>query len=601
MKERAVSAIKLSGSPRPFRQISLLTKVWRQSLLDTSRWHEVSPVVEIDLSREEDAVTTLAVVESSDTSVTAFAGINSSTAEQDAGNNEHLRSFKIDYPPKKQAGEAEKPQRKDTYSEKTTPLARVSLFRPSSAKRKDTYQRVLRLSPAGAENTHRIGAVATGLAPEGEIVIFKAVPAPKKSDELGRIVLDKDEAADIAMTMLKDGDQDLLAYCTDTEVFRLKISLKGSNRPQEPEFVYGLPPPDAFATSPAKHKLRSLKFLDQHTLLLLQNRAGQSGVDLQILKLAEHSNLGIISLTKRLHKSMKAAVALDVCFLSALPSGEQQVIVAVAGSDNSIELLTLDYSKSKGYSTFRPYTILRDIHPGGITQIAFSNFTPPPSSPTEDRAEYVKLASVSFANTVVVHTLPLQSQSTDKSTVPRYVLAKSGGSEAIQTTFSVFMAILVVGIVAFFMQVFMEVRGGVPPLLGAVDWLSPQMRELIAKPYMLASPALQAPVLPTDIPRVEDVKQKLADLVSEQSTEEKPKAIIVRDAGGELSTEVHHDEEIVQREARRWEDLHEHERVSWRKKLTDAGHWTADNGETILKGVFFSELADMVGDIVRGA
>ena len=68
---------------------------------------------------------------------------------------------------------------------------------------------------------------------------------------------------------------------------------------------------------------------------------------------------------------------------------------------------------------------------------------------------------------------------------------------------------------------------------------------------------------------------------------------MIRDTGEEsLLTEVHHDAaEVVKGETlKKWEDLKENEKVGWRRRLSEAGHWTAEQGESVLKGVFFSEL-----------
>ncbi|KAK3065781.1 hypothetical protein LTS18_002402, partial [Coniosporium uncinatum] len=85
------------------------------------------------------------------------------------------------------------------------------------------------------------------------------------------------------------------------------------------------------------------------------------------------------------------------------------------------------------------------------------------------------------------------------------------------------------------------------------------------------------------------------------------KAVIVR-AGADsadLSTEVHHTspEEVLKKEtqARRWAELTEEERAKWRHRLVEAGEWTVQEGETILKGILFSEYAGIVGEAVRGA
>lgn len=50
---------------------------------------------------------------------------------------------------------------------------------------------------------------------------------------------------------------------------------------------------------------------------------------------------------------------------------------------------------------------------------------------------------------------------------------------------------------------------------------------------------------------------------------------------------------------RRWEDLKPHEKRSWMRRLEDAGVWTLREGESVLKGVFFSEVAGAVAGAVR--
>ena len=55
------------------------------SLLDVSRQYESAEITDLELAKDEDSVTTLAVASSSGTSLTAIAGINGSLAEQDGG------------------------------------------------------------------------------------------------------------------------------------------------------------------------------------------------------------------------------------------------------------------------------------------------------------------------------------------------------------------------------------------------------------------------------------------------------------------------------------------------------------------------------------
>lgn len=84
------------------------------------------------------------------------------------------------------------------------------------------------------------------------------------------------------------------------------------------------------------------------------------------------------------------------------------------------------------------------------------------------------------------------------------------------------------------------------------------------------------------------------------------KALVIHhdaEGGGELSTEVHDShEEVMKRhgEARRWEQLSEKERETWKKRLVDAGMWTVGEGETILKSIFFGQIGGLVGQVAQG-
>ena len=534
--------------------------------------------------------------------MTAFAGINSSEANQQAGNNEHLRSFRLDYPPRRaqpQADGAAEEKSINTYRGNTQALGRQSLFSPSSATKKETYQRVLRVSSPGEDGISKVGAIATGLAPEGEVVIFNG-SSPQKSEVLKRIRLGKsEEAADIDIWRT-DEETYQVAYCTDFEVHICSVSSANTTNDPDVNFLYETSQPDAFNKTGARPKFRAVRFLTPKHLLLLQNKPGRSGAELLILNFTGTGSVGTIVLRKKLHSAMKAAIGLDVCILSASQTGDRQVVIAVAGQNTAIELLTLETTKS-GLSKFKPYTILRDVHPLQMTKICFSRFTSPTLPATaETKPQYIKLASVSMGNTVVVHTLPLHPYPAGPNKTPRYVLNPPGPSEAMQTSFSVVMAVLVIGLVAFLLQAFTEIRGGVPPHLGAVEWLSPRMRDWIAKPYMFAE-NITAPVITSELPPVETVKRLRHYLSRRDKEERETKAIVVRDEGTELSAEVHPDREVVEKEARRWEDLHEHEKESWKQRLIDAGEWAVDEGESILKGVFFSELAGGVGQIVGDA
>lgn len=627
-----------------------------QTLLNTSKRTELSEVVDIDLSRGEDAPTSLSVATSTTTSATVFAGINSSEKDQAAGKNEHLRSFRVGYPAlKAKDGETEPKATEKDAAPKTTPLGQLSLFTPSSAVKKETYQRVLRMSPFRSDAGPRIAAIATGLAPKSEVVVFRAADAPKKSDEIGRILLDDGaEAADVDFIALKDeGNKKgtfLLAYCTDYEVFVVKVDPASGKKKKalEPATVYSTPFPDYHAKDKRRTKFRALRFLTPNKILLCSNTPDRSGASLKILSLVSHSSLGLITLEKRLHKTLKIALGMDISALSASQTGEQQFVIAVAGSDQSIELLTIEQGPAPNYnmSNFKLYTILREVHPYSLTKIAFSTFIPPTLPLASDSSilpQSLKLASVSMGNTAVVHTLPLSPTPTTgpNARSPRYILYGSKGTGKSETLLSITSAILVVGLVAFLLQAFVELRGGSPEHLGVKQWLSPSLQEKLAKPYLFAEQAEHVLVegkdamknaadkvsdsLPDTNPvsvSIEDTTQAIRDILtsrhsllssssssssaqsdsdSEKAQQEGPStALILHDpTSNSLSLTPHTDAETVASVHKKWEDLAEHEKKLWRRRLADAGHWALDEAETVLKGMFFGEIGGVVGGIVR--
>lgn len=573
-------------------------------------------MVEIELSRDEDSVTSLAILQSSDTSVTALAGINSSEADQKAGKNEHLRSFRLEYPPRRQAeGGAEKSMK---YSGKTKALGQTALFSKPQGGKDGIYQRIIKLSPSRSRSERPVAAVSTGLALKGEIVVFTSDASLTKPDILGRFSLEEEEAADMDIWSGEETDTAVLSYCTSYAVRLCAISLTSSSIVSDLP-IYSIPVPEAFK-SPVRPKIRSLRFLSPRHVLLLANRPQRAGADLIILKLDRLGRAGNSTLQKRLNKSTKAAVGLDVCFLSISANGERQVIIAVAGQDGSIELLTMEHSPKKGLGTFKPYAIIRDIHPASITKLAFSTFLPPPHHTSNSkRPQSVKLASVSVGQTVVVHTLALQPypQTSRKDQSPRYVLASPAPNQVLQNSFSVFMAIVVIGIAAVLLQAFTEVRLGTNsysyPYLGASSWVNPQIKELVQRPFRASPPiaASVSSVVAEEIPTaIASAPSKLSALLSAQiqaSTDSDPysppHAIVVRasDSDSQLSTELHPpDSDTIKDETvRKWEDLSGEAQRSWLRRLKDAGHWAEEQGEAVLKGVFFSEVAGAVGGAVR--
>lgn len=518
------------------------------------------------------------------------------------------------------------------------------MFTPSSAATKETFQRVLRLSRKKKSNGPRMGAVATGLAPEGEIVLFKAdTSRPGPSDIRGRINLGrKEEAADVDIIELDEVEgQDSkfrVAYCTDYHIYVTDVDYNKKENGSEAQCILSTPNPEAFASSKARPKFRSIRFITPQVLLALQNKPNGTGSELLLLEIS-----GIVTLKKRLLKKIKSATALCVAHLDASsPSGIDQHAIAVAGADTSITLLTLDrfISSPKGKVKFRAHSVFPTVHPASITSLAFSTFTPPSTVWKDTPAQYLKLASTSIANTCVVHTLPLSPYPSPPkpNTTARYLLTPPTRSNIAQNTVSTLVALFAIALGAFFLQAFTEIRGGTPEYLGAKGWLSENVHDWIARPYMFedgyasaasdylggqlsaasatasAVSAAAAPPLHAVESAASKAQKKLGlrDLLQQRNlgsdtsdSANEGTDIIVRHApeeGGEtaLSAELRDANEIVKGEhkAKRWEELAEHEKLVWKDRLVNSGQWTLEEGESVLRGIFFSGLAHVVGGIV---
>ena len=484
--------------------------------------------------------------------------------------------------------------------------------------------------------------MATGLAPEGEIVLFAAdTSRPGQNDICRRIQLGGgQEAADVDILdrEVDNAEQDgsfRVAYCTDYEVYATDVAYTKEDRPTEPRQIYGIPNASASKASP---KFRCLRFLSPTLLLVLQNQHSGKGSELLLLEIS-----GVIILRKKLHKKIKSATGLSVALLPASgPSQNIQHVIAVAGADTSITILTLDRPSSPpfGRLKFEGLTLLQSVHPTSITSLTFSTFTAPTTPWTSTPPQYLKLASTSIANTCVVNTWPLTPHpNPPKRDQPaHYLLNTHTRSNLAQNTFSVFVALFAIALGSFLLQAFTEIRGGTPEYLGAKDWLSERVHGWIARPYMfedaitvaqkdrdsaiseamktplsVASEAVETPLQVVESAVSEaQAKLGLRDLLARRNTgsdtsdnANEATSIIVHHSStdeGEtsLSAELRDASEVVEGEHKRWEDLEKHEKEGWKEKLLAAGEWTVEEGEAVLKGVFFSGLATAVGGIVGG-
>lgn len=289
-----------------------------------------------------------------------YSGINASLADRKAGKNEHLHTYKVDYPSK---GEE---KRSATISQ----LSKTSLFSPSYCNiTGDPFQRLLRLSPVrkSVKGNKRIAAIANSLAPESEIIILNATTAsPSNADVIQRIrPIQNAEANDIDIIEGNEEGDFLVAYCTQYEVYLSTVSYDFASREptspiEDPNCLHSAPLPDA--TKKGRSKYRNLRFITPEHILLLSNAGARS--ELQILRIHAGAS-GEVILRKRLPRNMGVCVSMDVTILDAdAITGATQVIVAVAAQAEDITVFTLDYAGpiKNTASSFATYKELTKVH-----------------------------------------------------------------------------------------------------------------------------------------------------------------------------------------------------------------------------------------------
>jgi hypothetical protein len=358
---------------------------------------------------------------------------------------------------------------------------------------------------------------------------------------------------------------------------------------------------------------------------------------------------------KKLRKSIKIGLSLDVVNFGEGQNHERQYFIALAGSDQSIETLILDYLPSKGYGSLQVFSTLNDVHPFSMTKVCFSHYRPPSYPVTANTPpQYVKLASISLGNTVVVHTFPLSPQRTlagRETSSPRYALKAPGHSETLDTVFTTFVALLVVAISCFFLQAFTEIRGLTPAYLGATGWLPERVRESIARPYLrdiIAAEGIAPQVattassivaaISTSMPSIitghqlrdllharktssrevqleEDSSSIIDTIIEALETPTPTPPLIINYNPEEGFIYAHHHEHdqdspaadddfsssIEERhQVRKWEDLQPEQRERWRRHLSEAGHWALGEGEQVLRGIFFGEIGGIIAAAAGG-
>ena len=591
-----------------------------------------------------------------------LAGVNSSEKDQEAGKNEHLRAFDVKYPPrKKQKTEAsEKASENDKGEWKL--LGKRSLFRPANDVKKEQYQRLLRLSPAKMRETgsKRIGAIATGLAKKNsQLIVFNATnPAPADADILTRIDLDEgregQEANDLDVTTLEENEFSFV-FCTDDgiheQTFKYDFTSKNTDKiPKGPRRVSLMPFPDTLEDPKSRPKFRCVRFLNSQNVVSLVNKPNKGGAELRLFHFYP-TGPAILVGEKKLPARIKQGASMDVCALDADKEGNQQFVIAVAGSDISIEIFTTNYNpRTSTFSNLRSYITIRNVHQHQMTKLCFTPYHGPARNPEvrQDKGkvyiagpQYIRLASVSFGNTVVVDTFPLTPMLPNKLRESRYVLSHPSDETWAKYTY-IFVISLIVIVVAFLIQSF---RTGFGDDVGPFQYLPESWREMLDMPVgaaygkkyvkvgtgvqqvvtadATATGRLQSIMDRHDIPIPSAIAPVVADpdmstpdtacdtpSASSEVTPEKEKILVLRpgpEAMGGVTIDVHPDKAGLlekDEEAKHWDELHEHEKSWWKDRLQRAGQWAEAEGEGVLTGILFSEFAGAVaggvGEMLQG-
>ncbi|KAL0932053.1 uncharacterized protein CTRU02_213006 [Colletotrichum truncatum] len=547
------------------------------TVIDTSTKDELRISGEADLSRNEDSVMTLAVGPKKGRTSHIYAGINSSPADVEKGKNEHFRVFGIEQSKARISVGA------NTPAVNLAELSRTALF-SHAENDKDAYQRLLRLSaPFG--DKHQLGAVATGLAKQSQIALFEVSAASGAAVKTRGTLEISREAMDL--DVIQTGDETYqVAFCDERELFVINVTKDGIDGPH---LAYTIKE-DGTGVKPI---FRSIRYLTPCFIMAAANLPKRTGAVLLGIRLPmKDGENGRLAASAKLPRAVTQATTIAVRNLSP-PSapdakiGNAQFVVAVAGQDRSISLFTLEH---KAHSTiellvdFEPLTTLKEAHPLQITNLAFSYFIPPK---TTARPQYLKLASISMKNTVVVHSILLK-RFTDRE-VPlrkggpprpqRYAVAFQPRRYTAKATFT--LATIVVLVLAIVAQISLETFGVVRP-------------RILSQSGTVASVNQPNEFLSTLVGDVHALQGDpiviREDAVSPTHPEEKP---VPR-----FQAAVH--DEAVYGPAVSWEDLTAQQKKLWKEKLAEAGHWTQNMGESVFKGILFGELAGAVRQAVAG-
>lgn len=243
-----------------------------------------------------------------------------------------------------------------------------------------------------------------------------------------------------------------------------------------------------------------------------------------------------------------------------------------------------------------------------MTKVVFSPFhkpVAPPDQPADRKAgpQYLRLASTSLGNTISVETFELQPCE------GRYVL-QTARTRNLYSAATYLVIAMVVAAIALMIQSFVDPHGEltshiVPRSLQNAGSQYKPMGELAReKRHQAGLNNEDTPTMKT-VHRIQDLLHLHMPHHASPDPPAQQKALVIHhDAeGAELSTEVHEStDEVIKKhtEAKQWEELSEEERHYWRKKLSGAGMWAVGEGETVLKSIFFGNIAGAIGAAAQG-
>lgn len=244
-----------------------------------------------------------------------------------------------------------------------------------------------------------------------------------------------------------------------------------------------------------------------------------------------------------------------------------------------------------------------------MTKAVFSPFhkpVAPPDQPVDRKAgpQYLRLASTSLGNTVSVETFELQPFA------GRYVL-QTARTRNMYSAATYLVIAMVVAALALMLQSIIDPQGEmtrsiVPRSLQNAGSQYKPMGEMARdkRHQAILNTNADTPTMKT-VHRIQDLLHLHMPHHAAANPPAKQKALIIHPEGEGVgvSTEVHGStDEVIKKhtEAKQWEELSEEERHYWRTKLTDAGMWAIGEGETILKGIFFGNIAGAIGAAAQG-